>query len=117
MKKSNPGLSEGKTAETDKETPPPSKKEEKPISGDTIAKSFLEWIANEGADPNGIIYRNPGSKKVSDPKTAPITTGLVDNRYKSLLDYGRDRKKFFGSFFQKRTFFLPPDCPRPAAPP
>ena len=94
----NPELSEGKTAEKDKETPPPSKKEEKAIDGVTIAKTFLEWIANEGIDPNGIIYRNPGSKKVSDPKTAPITTGLVENRYKSFLDYGKNKTKFFGSF-------------------
>jgi hypothetical protein len=97
---SNPDIPEGKSAKIEeKKDQIPDKKPEDPVktSGLPQAPPFLEWKNGAGFDPNGIIYRGKSDSKykTGEQTKIPITTGLVEKRFKNLFEYGSQVKKFF----------------------
>lgn len=60
-----------------------------------IAKTFIEWAAGDGKDPSGIVYR--GHRTVPYLTPDNVLVGQVDNRFKSLFNFGKDLTSMFGS--------------------
>lgn len=97
----NPNNSDGKQeAQEEKRGPIPEDKkpEQKKQSGRPKAKTFIAWMAKEGVDPNGIIYRGTKAKDYTKGSKPPVTYGLVERRFKNLFNFGMDLDGIFSGY-------------------
>ena len=99
---SNPGLSEGKSADSDKKNQPipEDKKPKEKKQKSPTAKTFIGWATKEGYDPNGIIYRGTKPWDYSKPPTPrpPITYGIIEKRFKNLFNFGNNLDAIFKGY-------------------